>query len=183
MKKKIFIGLGVLAVLLVALFLYGALVASKKSPIKTTEFSNNDLDLKVVYCQPYKKGRLIFGEEKDKALQPNGKYWRLGANAATEITFSKNVNFGGKAVNAGTYRMYAVPGASTWQIALNSEAGVYFAAAEPNYDLDVLKVKITPGVAPAETEQLTIDFTADSTATNMNIVWDKTQVTVPITVQ
>jgi hypothetical protein len=183
MKKKIFIGLGIIGALRVGVVLYGVLVASKKSPIKTTEFSNNGLDLKVVYCQPYKKGRLIFGEEKDGALQPYGKYWRLGANAATEITFSKNVNFGGKAVNAGTYRMYAVPGASTWQIALNSELGVYFAVNEPNYDLDVVKVEVAPGVAPAETEQLTIDFVADSTATNMNIVWDKTQVTVPITVQ
>lgn len=183
MKKKIFIGLGVIGVLLIALVLYAVLVVSKKSPIKTTEFSNNGLNLKVVYCQPYKKGRVIFGEEKDKALQPNGKYWRLGANAATEITFSKNVNFGGKAVNAGTYRIYAVPGANTWQIGLNSELGVYLAVNEPDYALDVAKVEIPVGVAPAETEQLTIDFVADSEATNMNITWDKTQVTVPITVQ
>ncbi len=183
MKKKIFIGLAVIGALLIGVVLYGVLVASKKSPIKTTEFSNNGLDLKVVYCQPYKKGRLIFGEEKDEALQPYGKYWRLGANAATEITFSKNVSFGGKSVNAGTYRMYAVPGASTWQIGLNSELGVYFAVNEPKYDLDVAKVEVPVGVAPAETEQLTIDFVADSTATNMNIIWDKTQVSVPITVQ
>src|SRR6188768_2283429 len=175
MKKKILIGLAVVGVLLVAFVLYGVLVVSKKSPIKTTEFSNSGLDLKVVYCQPYKKGRLIFGEEKDGALQPYGKYWRLGANAATEITFSKNVSFGDKPVSAGTYRMYAVPGASTWQVALNSELGVYFAVNEPNYALDVVKVDVPAGAAPAETEQLTIDFAADSTATNMNIVWDKTQ--------
>jgi hypothetical protein len=183
MKKKIFIGLGVIGVLLVAFVLYGVLVVSKRSPIKTTEFSNNGLDLKVVYCQPYKKGRLIFGEEKDGALQPYGKYWRLGANAATEITFSKNVSFGGKPVSAGKYRMYVVPGASAWQVALNSELGVYFAINEPNYALDVAKVDVPVGTASTETEQLTIDFGADSTATNMNIVWDKTQVTVPITIQ
>lgn len=183
MKKKIFIGLGVLGVLLVAFVLYGVLVVSKKSPIKTTEFSTNGLDLKVVYCQPYKKGRLIFGEEKDGALQPNGKYWRLGANAATEITFNKNVNFAGKPVNAGSYRMYAVPGATTWQVSLNSELGVYFGINEPHYDLDVLKVEVPVEAAPSETEQLQIDFVGDSTTISMNIMWDKTLVRVPITIQ
>ena len=116
MKKKIYVGLAVLGVLLVGFFLYASLVVAKRSPIKTATYNDKGLDIKVVYCQPYKKGRLIFGEEKDGALQPYGKYWRLGANAATEITFSKNVNFAGKPVNAGSYRMYAVPGASSFQV-------------------------------------------------------------------
>ncbi|HEY8937548.1 MAG TPA: DUF2911 domain-containing protein [Cyclobacteriaceae bacterium] len=183
MKKKIFIGLGVLAVALVAFFLYAALVVAKRSPIKTETASNNGLEIKVVYCQPYKKGRLIFGEEKDKALQPYGKYWRLGANAATEITFNKNVNFAGKPVNAGTYRMYAIPGATSWQVALNSELGVYFAINEPNYALDVVRVEVPAGTAPAETEQFVINFSNDSTTTNMDFVWDKTLIRVPITPQ
>ena len=183
MKKKIFIGLGILGVLIVAFLLYASLVVAKRSPIKTTTFSNNGLEVTVVYCQPYKKGRLIFGEEKDKALQPYGKYWRLGANAATEITFNKNVNFGGKAVNAGSYRMYAIPNASSWQIGLNSELGVYFAINEPKYEMDVVKVEVPVDVAPTETEQLTIDFVSDSTATSMNITWDRALIRVPITIQ
>jgi hypothetical protein len=183
MKKKIFIGLGILAVALIAFFLYASLVVAKRSPIKTETGSNNGLEVKVTYCQPYKKGRLIFGEEKDKALQPYGKYWRLGANAATEITFNKNVNFAGKPVNAGSYRMYAIPGATTWQVALNSELGVYFAINEPNYALDVLRVEVPVGTAPTETEQFVINFSNDSTTVNMDFVWDKTLVRVPITPQ
>jgi hypothetical protein len=183
MKKKIFIGLGIFGVVLIAFVLYGVLVVSKRSPIATTEFSGNGIDVKVVYCQPYKKGRLIFGEEKDGALQPYGKYWRLGANAATEISFSKNVNFGGQPLNAGTYRMYAVPGATTWQVGLNSELGVYFAINEPDYKLDVLKVEVPASVAPEETEQFVIKFSNDSTVVNMDFVWDKTLVRIPITNQ
>ena len=183
MKKKIYIGLGVLLVAIVAFVLYGALVVAKKSPIKTAEFSDKGLDIKVVYCQPYKKGRLIFGEEKDGALQPYGKYWRLGANAATEITFSKNVNFAGKPVSAGSYRMYAVPGPTSFQVSLNSELGVYFAVREPNYSLDVLKVDVPVTAAPAEMEQFTISFASDSTGVNMNCLWDKIQFTVPIKAQ
>src|SRR5258705_3241080 len=162
MKKKIFIGLGVLLVLLIGVVLYGALVVAKRSPLNSAEISDKGLDIKVTYCQPYKKGRVIFGEVKDGALQPYGKYWRMGANAATEITFSKNVNFAGKPVNAGSYRMYAVPGPTAFQVSLNSELGIYFAIREPNYSLDVLKVDVPVAAAPAETEQLTINFASDS---------------------
>jgi len=183
MKKKIFIGLGIAVLLFAIWVVYGVFFAPRPSPLKTTEFSGNGIDFKVVYSQPYKKGRLIFGEEKDGALQPYGKYWRLGANEATEITFSRNINFGGKPVNAGTYRMYAVPNATSWQVSLNSELGVFLGFREPNYDLDVVKVEVPAGVAPAETEQFVINFSNDSTTVNMDFVWDKTQVTVPITIQ
>jgi hypothetical protein len=183
MKKKVFIGLGILLIALIAFALYGVLVVSKRSPIETTTYSDKGVDVKVVYCRPFKKGRVIFGEEKDGALQPYGKYWRLGANAATEITFSKNVTFAGKPLNAGTYRMYAVPGASSFQIGLNSELGVYFAVNEPDYALDVLKVDVPVSASPTEVEQFTITFGSDSTAINMDLAWDKTLVRVPITVQ
>jgi len=183
MKKKILISIvSVLLVSIVGIVLYGVLVVSKKSPIKTTTYSEAGLDIKVTYCQPYKKGRLIFGEEKDNALLPYGKYWRLGANGATEITFNKNVNFAGKPVNAGSYRMYAVPGPDSFQISLNSELGVYFAVNEPDYALDVVKVNLPVETAP-ETEQLTITFNTDSTGVKMDLIWDTTKITVPITVQ
>jgi len=181
MIKKIFIGLGVLLLAFVLFVAYGIMFPT--SPLKNTEFSDGGLDIKVTYSQPYKKGRLIFGEEKDGALQPYGKYWRLGANAATEITFSKNITFAGQPLNAGTYRMYAVPGATTFQIGLNRELGTFFAVREPDYSLDVLKVEVPVQTAPTETEQFTINFGSDSTGIKMDFLWDKVLVSVPITVQ
>lgn len=182
MKKRTIIILVVLGVI-VAFFLYGTLVVSKRSPADTVVFSNAGIDYKVVYGRPYKKGRLIFGEESAGALQPYGKYWRIGANAATEITFTKDVTFGGTPVKAGTYRMYAIPGATTWTIGLNSEIGVYFAFREPDYTLDVIKVEVPAGTAPSETEQFVINFSADGNTTNMDLVWDTTLIRVPIVAQ
>lgn len=179
MTKKIIIGVVAVIVLLAAYFF----TRPAKSPAKTTTFSDNGLDISVSYSQPSKRGRLIFGEEKDGALQPFGKYWRLGANAATEITFSKNILFAGQPVNAGSYRMYAVPGPATFQISLNSELGVNFTAAnEPDYSLDVLKVDLPVESVP-ETEQFVINFSADSAGVNMDFVWDQIRVRVPIKVQ
>jgi hypothetical protein len=181
MLKKILIGVAVLLLAVVGFFGYTLLFP--KSPTTSTSFSSNGLDIKVNYSQPSKRGRLIFGDEKDGALQPYGKYWRLGANAATEITFSKNITFAGKSVNAGSYRMYAVPGPTSFQISLNSEVGVYFGVNEPDYTKDVLKVDVPVSAAPGETEKFAIQFSDDSEGVNMDFVWDKTLVRVPITIQ
>jgi len=179
MRKRIFIIIGLILVGAVAYFVYGILTTRSHSPSETQTISHQGLDVKVVYCRPYKKGRLIFGEEKDKALVPYEKYWRLGANEATEITFSKDVTFGDKAVQAGSYRMYAIPKPNSWQITLNSELGK-FGYFEPNYALDVVKVDAPLAAAPQETEQFTITFEPDSSGVNMDMVWDKTLVRVPI---
>lgn len=181
MMKKILIGVGVLFIGFLGFLGYTAMFP--KSPPTTTSFSDKGLDIKVTYSQPSKRGRVIFGEEKDGALQPYGKYWRLGANAATEITFSKNVTFAGQPLSAGSYRMYAVPGATSFKVGLNSETGVYFANEEPDYTKDVLTVDVPVTSAPTETEKFVINFESDSTGINMDFIWDKTLVRVPITVQ
>ena len=182
MKKKIFIGLGIILIALIAYEGYQFATTKSHSPGETKEHQFNGLDIKVVYCKPYKKGRLIFGEKKDGALLPYGKYWRLGANEATEITFSKNILFNGKPVNAGTYRMYATPSALTWQVSLNSELGKW-GYMEPDYSKDILKVDVPVEENLPESEQFTINFSNDSTAVNMEFMWDKIKVTVPITPQ
>lgn len=179
MKRKILVGIVVVLLLVVGYIGY-VMLTPRASPSQTTELSYEGVDIKIVYCRPFKKGRLIFGSKEDGALQPYGQYWRLGANEATEISFSKDVNFAGQLLPEGTYRMYAVPGASTWTIALNSELG-QSGSEEPNYSLDVLKVEIPAGSAPAETEQFVINLTDAGDGVNMDFVWDQTQVRVPIT--
>jgi len=181
MKSKILIGLGGVVIAIAGYIGYRVLTSRSLSPLATTTYHYNGLDMKVVYCRPYKKGRLIFGEVNDNPVRPFGKYWRLGANDATEITFSKDINFAGQPLKAGSYRMYAVPNANTWQISLNSELGAY-GATEPNYALDVLKVDVPVETGP-ETEQFTISFESDSTDATMDFIWDKTLVRIPITIQ
>jgi len=198
-----------LAILLATWIVYrGYRIATTRShsPAETINFSYKDLDINVTYCRPYKKGRVIFGEAKDRAwlpkgkfwtdgfraltglprttgaLVPNGKYWRLGANNATEVSFNKNINFAGKPVNAGRYRMYAVPNHDSWLITLNSELGK-FGYHEPDHSLDVVTVDVPVEIAPRETEQFTISFDNDSSGAEMNFIWDKTLVRVPLGIQ
>ena len=184
MKKKILTGAGILLIAFIGWSVYGVFFAPKKSPPTTAAFSDRGLDINVSYSQPSKRGRLIFGEEAAGALQPYGKYWRLGANAATEITFSKDITFAGQAVNAGSYRMYAFPGAEAFKIILNSELGVNLMAAnEPDHSKDLFTADIPVKSTPAEVEMFTINFGSDSTGVNMDFVWDRTLIRVPIAIR
>lgn len=154
-------------------------LGTKVSPPATAELSQGNLDAKVTYCRPYKKGRLIFGEKAAGAVVPFGRYWRLGANAATQITFGKSVQFAGKPVSAGTYRMYAVPGPTTWKVVLNSELGKW-GAREADHDKDVLSVEVPVETAATPSEQLTIGFVPDGANAKMELAWDTTAVHVPL---
>ena len=179
MKNKLLLVVGVLVLAAGGFFGYVTLFGSKASPKATAALHQGGLDVTVDYCRPAKKGRLIFGEKSAGALLPYGKYWRLGANAATAITFDHNVLFAGKPVSAGRYRMYAVPAASSWKVVLNS-AATGWGAGEPDHDKDILTVDLPVEVAPTSTEQFTISFSGEPPAAKMELAWDTTLVRVPI---
>ncbi|MFT7237394.1 MAG: hypothetical protein ACI93L_001480 [Cyclobacteriaceae bacterium] len=183
MKKKILIGLGVVVLLFILWVVYGLFIATPASPPTTATYNQGGLAMTITYCQPSKRGRLIFGGEKDGALQPFGKYWRLGANAATEITFNKDVTFGGEPVKAGTYSMYAVPGSNAFSVSLNSEIDVFFGVAEADHELDVVMVDAPVEKTASEVETFTIDFSETDTGATINFSWDQTLFTVPVALQ
>ena len=128
---------------------------------------------KVIYSRPYKKDRVIFGE-----LVPYGEVWRTGADEATEITFYKDVMFGGKDVKAGTYAMFTVPNKDSWDIILNS--GLHQWGAYTYEDkMDVVRVKAKPMMMDDSVENFSIVFGEG----NMVLAWDKTMVAVPVKVK
>lgn len=183
MLKKILIGIGIVVV---AVGIYAAYVFTRPvvSPYATAFYNYDGLEINVTYSQPSKKGRLIFGEASQGALQPYGVYWRLGANAATEIKFNKDVTFGGEPVSAGTYRMYAIPGPTAFKVVLNSETGVTFRAAEDaDHSLDVVSVSAPVERIPSPVETFLISFQAFPDGARMDMVWDDVTFSVPIRVR
>jgi len=182
MLKKILIGVGVLAVLLVAAFLYLNNRNRTLSPPGHVELTAGDLSVSIPYSRPSVRGRLIFGTKEQGALQPHGVYWRLGANESTEITINKDVNFNGQPLKAGTYRMYAVPGPDSFDIILNSELGKW-GAFEPNHELDLLHTKVPVQKTSTAVEQYTINLEAIEKGINVIFEWSDTRFVVPITLQ
>lgn len=159
---------------------YGLFFAEPASPPDSVNYTNGGLEISVDYSRPYKKGRLIFGEASEQALQPYGQYWRLGANAASEITFNRDVLFAGKPISAGTYRIYAVPGKDTFEVTLNSELGVFFGISEPDPSLDVLTVEAPVTIQETVTEQFTIFINQSGNGARIDFAWDNVMFTVHV---
>jgi len=181
MKKKILIGVGVFILILIIGFIYLNHRNRSLSPPGQASYNRDGLIIEISYSRPSTKGRLIFGPEDAGALQPHGVYWRLGANEATEITLNKDVLFNGSDVVAGTYRIYAIPGADEFDIFLNTGLGKW-GAFEPDYSLDVLKTKV-PVQKGNLVEQFTIRFEEDGATVLVVCEWSDTKVKIPIEVK
>ena len=166
--------------LIVAVAYVGYMILFPVSPKGEANFEADDLSLKVEYHRPYKKGRLIFGEEKDGALVPYGKYWRTGANANTTFETNKDILFGDQKLAAGKYGLFTFPYENNWTISLSSKNDVFFAISQPDPKMDVLKTTALAKKLDPELEQFTIDFSQDSTGISLNLKWDKTIVSIPI---
>lgn len=174
-------GLITIALIVLVYFAFTFLRASTKkhSPLEVAELQEGGLEIAVTYCRPYKKDRMIFGEEEDGALQPYGVYWRLGANEATTIEINEDISFGNKQLAKGLYSIYAIPAEETWTVAINSATGQW-GYSEPNYNKDVLRVEVPVIYSNEPVEQLTITFETDSTGTAMVLQWDTALARVPI---
>lgn len=151
----------------------------KHSPVDTITFNESGLTLKTVYCQPYKKGRKIFGSTEAGALQPYGEYWRMGANEATTLEANRDITFAGKALKAGKYSIYAVTGEKMWRIGVNPDANRWGVPA-PNFDDDVISVEVPVSYNDDIVEQLTMEFVAGDSGAVMEIRWENSVVKIPI---
>ncbi|WP_268223823.1 DUF2911 domain-containing protein [Sinomicrobium oceani] len=130
---------------------------------------------KVIYGRPLKKDRPVFGN-----LVPYDKVWRTGANEATEITFFKDVTFGGQDVAAGTYTLFSIPGQQEWTIILNSDTNVW-GAFDYKQDKDVARVTVPASKDKKSLEAFSITFEpGDDESADMYLGWDTTRVKVPV---
>jgi Protein of unknown function (DUF2911) len=179
MKKKIIIGVLSLVVILVAFLFYANNRNRTMSPPGSVELRDVDLKVSVAYSRPSVRGRVIFGSEAQGALQPYGKYWRLGANEPTTISFSKDVKFNGETVKAGTYTIYAYPGDGSFDVVLNSEVS-FWGVSEPDHATDVLRTKVTTLKNEASVEQYTITLEPLDRGIDLTFAWSDTKFSIQI---
>lgn len=153
-------------------------VSNRKSPIAISAINHANTYIKVVYGQPYKRGRVIFGE-----LEPYGEVWRTGANEATEITLTDSVSMGGEVIEPGTYALFTIPEPDSFTVILNTDLGQW-GAFEYNENQDYKRMKFPVRKLESPVEAFAIEFSdpVDNTSV-MSLKWDVVQVNVPIRFQ
>ncbi|HEX8826155.1 MAG TPA: DUF2911 domain-containing protein [Archangium sp.] len=132
-------------------------------------------EVSVDYSSPGVRGRPVWG-----GLVPFDQVWRTGANAATKITFSRDVTFGGKPVPAGTYSIVTIPTQKEWTVVLNKELGLFGGGKTYDAKDDVVRVSATSSEIPPR-ERLTFLFSnTTEDQTSLDLEWEKLRVSVPI---
>jgi hypothetical protein len=126
------------------------------------------------YSSPSVKGRKVWGD-----LVPYGKAWRAGANEATIFETDKEIKVEGKALPAGKYSLFAIPGEKEWTIIFNSETGQWGVkdggAANLDRSKDVLVVTVKPKASPMN-EKLLYAVSPNG----FSLKWDKVEVPVAV---
>jgi len=164
----------------------------RPSPVGIAKTFVGDTYVKVTYGRPYVRGRDVFGDPADGGtyLVPFNELWRTGANEATEITVTRPVLIAGERLEAGTYSVFTVPGASSWTVRFNAGLGMdgtgrldaetgQFTRSYDEGD-DLLVVEIPPGSLQADVEQFTITFETIEGGVHMVLSWERTEVRIPI---
>ena len=173
-------------ILLISLFVAGLISIDAFAQIKTPAPSPSAkieqtvglTDVHVEYSRPSMKGRTIFAAD---GLVPFGKRWRTGANQATKVTFTEDVQIEGKDLEKGSYALFSTPGATSWDVhffehTTNSAGG--YGEATPT-----LTVTVTPETLPLEMESFEI-FVGDLTANGatLNLLWSNVMVPMQLAV-
>lgn len=181
MKKSVRVLLIVLALMLIGFlgFRFGLRSYTKQySPEATAAFQQNGLDLRVEYCQPSKKDRLIFGTPAEKALVPYGKVWRTGANEATLLTVGDDVILAGKPLKAGKYTLWTIPGPGSWQVVINGQTGQW--GTQYDETRDVFRAEVPARTVGDVKENLEMNFTEQPDGADLVLRWDTREVTIPV---
>jgi hypothetical protein len=123
------------------------------SPKASCGFTIGLTSVNVTYGAPAVKGRVVWG-----GLVPYGEVWRAGANEATTIEFSTDVNMEGQALKAGKYSLFFIPGEKEWTVIVNkvwNQWGAY------KYDEteDAIRFVVEPKMNESMQERLTYTIT------------------------
>ena len=150
-------------------------VRPRPSPLAMCKAQYKSTYIRILYSQPHKRGRSIFGN-----LVPYGEVWRTGANDATEITTTQKMLVAGKELRAGTYSLFTIPGEKTWIIIFNSDLGLW-GSFNYNPQKDVLRVEVpVEQVHSPIYEPFTMSIDQTNERAIWRLMWDQVVVKVPL---
>ena len=153
-------------------------VATALSPRDTVRVSIAGADLLIDYGRPSRRGREIWG-----AMIPYGDVWRTGANAATQFSTSRELQFEhGPVIPAGTYTLWSIPAKNGFDLIINKQVGQW--GTQYNAANDLVRFHVATASIPApgvEQMQLTIDPKGRRNGV-LRMAWDRLQFVAPFTV-
>ncbi len=118
------------------------------SPKASVSYTIGLTEVEVDYGAPAVKGRNIWG-----GIVPYDKVWRGGANEATTVEFSTDVNVEGQNLKAGKYSLFFIPGQTEWTVIFSKKLDQWGAYTYQESD-DALRIVVTPKMNEGMQERL-----------------------------
>ena len=141
----------------------------------------------IVYGRPYTKDpksgqdRKIWGD-----LVPYGEVWRTGADEATLLITQKPIVIADTTIPAGAYTLWTLPNQDgTAKLIINKQIGQW-GLGPGSYDekQDLVRVDLKKEAVDTPVDQFTMAVSKDpSSGGVLSMVWEKTEFSVPFTVQ
>ena len=132
-------------------------------------------EITLTYSRPVARGRQVFG-----ALVPYGKVWTPGADQATAVTFTRDVQINEHPLAKGSYSIWTIPEPDMWTF-IFSKVPKAFHESYPGQAQDALRLDVRPEKT-AHVETLTFDFPiVEGKDAVLRLAWD--DVSVPLSVR
>lgn len=151
----------------------------RASPYDSTSVVIGTGEAKICYGRPSIRGREIMG-----GLVPYDTLWRTGANEPTTIHLPFAADIAGIEVEPGSYSLYTVPGEDDWTLIVNrsvSQWGIESAYSPEVRSQEVGRTQVEAETVEEPVEMFTIESEpSGSSAANVILRWENTQVTIPI---
>ena len=147
------------------------------SPPATARVSLGGKDVTIQYSSPSIRGRKIMG-----GLVPYGEVWRTGANPATTIVTAADLKIGTLTLPAGTYTLFTLPTATTWQLIISKATGEWGIPYPEGQDFGRTPMMRKTLSAPQEAMSISFENTKGK-STELHIKWEKTDQYVAVTAQ
>lgn len=142
---------------------------NRPSPPATVSGKIGTTLVTIDYSSPAVKNRKVWGE-----LVPYGKVWRAGANEATTIEFSQDVQVEGRHLAKGKYSIYTIPNENQWTVIFNKATGQWGTEYDERHD--ALRVNVKPRTMSSMQERLTYQVVRSG----ILLRWDKLEIPVKI---
>jgi hypothetical protein len=147
-----------------------------KSQRGTVSQTIANTEITITYGRPVARGRTLYG-----ALVPYGRIWHPGADQATTLAVTRDIEVNGQPLPAGKYSIWTVPGERDWTFIFNRNADV-FHTSYPGQGNDVLRLEVTPE-SGAHMESLTYYFpSVDGKDATLRLHWGTLMVPLAIKV-
>ena len=99
-------------------------------------------EITITYSRPVARGSELFG-----ALVPFDQVWNPGADQATTIAFTRDVQVNEHPLGAAKYSLWAIPRSNNWTVIFNTMADVYH-TPYPGEAQDALRFDVRPERGP-----------------------------------